>query len=354
MKQCQQSEVTCDKDAGSRTWLVSKEPVIDTAGAVKKVVTVGVDITERKDTEAKIKRMAQHDALTDLPNRDLFRHRLNSALVRADETRGVVAILYIDFDRFKAINDELGHEAGDRFLIHAARLMRSCLRPCDTLARLGGDEFAIIREVIDSPKEIGLLAERLTEAFAEPVDIDGQRWYSTISLGISQSPRDGIESSELLRNADLALYAAKAAGGNTWRLFSRSMRTKQHYQHELQQDLRHAIASNALTLHYQPEDSTERPSGFAASKPLFAGTIPNTGAIPPSDFIPIAETCDLILKLGQLVLRKTCAQIKAWQNEGFDPPPIAINLSAAQFARQPVVKMVLQTLDEMGRAARVA
>ncbi|MGI9509317.1 MAG: putative bifunctional diguanylate cyclase/phosphodiesterase [Geminicoccaceae bacterium] len=341
-------EVNCNQpDTDDRIWLVSKQPVVDSAGKVKKVVTVGVDITERKNTEAKIKRMAQHDALTDLPNRNLFRRRLASALVRANKNRTIVAILYIDLDSFKAINDELGHEAGDHFLIHAAHLMRSCLRPCDTLARLGGDEFAIIREDIGDAHETDLLAERIAAAFAEPADIDGQRWYSTISLGISQSPRDGTEPSELLRHADFALYAAKAAGGNTWRFFSRRMQTRQHYQHELQQDLRHAIANNELTLHYQPKVrlSDQRLCGFEA---LLRWNHPKHGLIPPSDFIPIAETCDLILKLGQFVLHKACVQMIAWQNEGIDPPPIAINLSAAQFAREPVATMVLQTLEETG------
>jgi diguanylate cyclase (GGDEF)-like protein len=334
-------------EAGSRTWLVSKEPVLSSTGEVSKIVTVGVDITERKTAEAQIKHMAQHDALTDLPNRSLFQRRLSSALVRSRDAGAGISLLYVDFDRFKAINDDLGHEAGDRFLIHAAKLMRSCLRPSDTLARLGGDEFAVLREGAKTSQETDHLAERLTAAFTKPINVDGQQWYSTISVGISRSPEGGAEPAELLRQADIALYEAKAGGGNTWRAFEPRMRKKRQYRRSLQHDLRHAIENEELVLHYQPKIrlSDRRVSGFEA---LLRWKHPRHGPIPPSDFIPVAEACDLIAELGQFVLRKTCDQIVAWRNNGVDPPPIAINLSAAQFVRQPVTTMVLQMLQEKG------
>ena len=330
-----------------QTWLVTKVPVFCSKNQVGEVVTVGVDITKLKRVEAQIKHLAEHDALTGLPNRTLFRRKLEMGLLKKREEPTTLALLYIDFDRFKDINDQLGHDAGDRFLADAAQRLRSCLRPSDTLARLGGDEFAVILEGIGGRQDAGALAERLRLALDRPINFAGQHWSSTISMGISLSPQDGTEPEELRCNADLALYEAKAKGGNTICFFAERTRQKQRLVRELKKDLRNAISENELLLHYQPKFRCCDHS-LCGLEALLRWNHPKRGPIPPADFIPVAEASDLIIKLGEFVLRRACAQIAAWQNEGIDPPPIAINLSAAQFLQQDVSAMIVRALNEAG------
>ncbi len=342
------TEISIDlKGDTSRTWLVSKVPVKEQGGVVRKVITVGVDITDRKQAEARIQYMAHHDVLTGLPNRAYFHDRLTLALDACGCVGARLALFCIDFDRFKDVNDRLGHEAGDRFLVEASRRLARCLPTTATIARLGGDEFAVIQEGIADATDARRLATRLTTAFKKPIDLGGQHWFSTISLGISLSTGAGTDPERLLRHADLALYDAKALGGNTHCFFAPEMIDRQLYHHGIQQDLRSAIAQRQLTLHYQPKVrlSDHKLSGCEA---LLRWNHPQHGAIAPSVFIPAAENCDLIMAIGRLVLREVCAQIVAWQNEGFHPPPIAINMSAAQFMREDVVALMRQALDETG------
>lgn len=331
----------------AQTWLVSKIPVPRQGGNIKKLITVGVDITEQKRAECRIRHLAHHDALTGLPNRICFQERLACALDRCEREHRQLALLSVDFDRFKEVNDRFGHEAGDRFLITASNRLTHCLPASSTIARLGGDEFAVIQENVSSSADICSLAAKCLDAFKHPVAIGKQHCFSTISIGASFTSDTEADQQQLLKQADLALYEAKERGGNMICLYDPTMYLRQTHRLSLQQDLRDAIKKNELILHYQPKVriSDYQLTGYEA---LLRWNHPERGAVEPSIFIPAAEDCDLIEPLGELVLHKACAQLAAWQHDGFDPPPIAINLSAAQFLRQDVAGLIQRTLDETG------
>ena len=336
-----------DPEPMSKTWLVSKVPLAGQGGNVKKIITVGVDITAQKRAETRIRHLAHHDPLTGLPNRACLHEHLASALKRCERDHRQLALLSIDFDRFKEVNDCFGHQAGDRFLIKASERLTRCLPSSSMVARLGGDEFAVIQEHVASSADVRALATRLIDAFKEPIDIGEQRWFSTISLGASLSGGIGIDQQQLLKQADLALYEAKERGGNAVSLYHPTMSLRQTHRFGLQQDLREAIAQDELVLHYQPKVWIED-SSLAGYEALLRWSHPERGAVSPSIFIPAAEDCDLIAPLGELVLRKACTQLAAWKQDGFDPAPIAINVSAAQLLRQDLAGLIKRTLDETG------
>lgn len=341
-------EIEIDQTGARRaTWLVSKVPVIGRGDSIRRIITVAVDITDRKEAEARVQYLAHHDPLTGLPNRTFFQQHMASFFTGQGAVRTPFALLYADFDRFKEINDRLGHEAGDRFLVEASQRLVRHLPPCAMIARLGGDEFAIIQKDISGPEDARRLAETLTDAFKQPIDVGGERWLSTISVGISLS--NDTMAGMLFRQADLALYEAKAFGGNTYRFFTAEMSRWRKPFHGIQQDLRGAIGRDELLLQYQPKIRLcdRKLSGFEA---LLRWNHARHGLIAPSVFVPVAENSDLILTIGQWVLQRACAQIAAWEKEGIDVPPIAVNMSAAQFMRQNVVALVESILDETGAA----
>ena len=333
-----------DPDGRERTWLTTKVPVLDHAGAVQQVVSVSMDITERKASEARIRHMAMHDPLTGLPNCLLFSDRLSQLLGTAGGGRRGLAVHCLDFDNFKEINDALGHPIGDALLIAMGQRLQRCVRASDTIARIGGDEFAVIQCDVHRPQDAARLAENLRTAMQEPFLIEGHEIATTITIGISLAPRDGDVPGDVIKNADLALYQAKTDGRGSQRFFRPEMNERAQRRLKLAGDLRRALETRALELHYQPKVdlASRRISGLEA---LLRWPHPEHGMVPPAEFIPVAEETGLILPLGTFVLKTACSQLRCWLNEGLVPVPIAVNLSAAQFARQDLVGSIQQLLE---------
>ena len=291
---------------------------------------------------ARIAFLAHHDALTGLPNRRLFHDRLELAL--AHSGRGVgLAVLCLDLDRFKAVNDTLGHPVGDKLLQQVAHRLSACLREGDTLARLSGDEFAVLQIGLGRPEDAALLAQRIVRAVGEPYEVESHRVVTGASIGIAVTPRDGSSVDALLRNADTALYRAKAEGRGIYRFFEQEMNAELQARRVLELDIRRAIDEAQFDIHYQPliNLASRRISGFEA---LLRWPHPERGMVPPAEFIPIAEDTGLIITLGAWVIREACSQAAAWP----DHLKIAINLSPAQFRNEDLVGTVHQALVASG------
>jgi diguanylate cyclase (GGDEF)-like protein len=300
------------------------------------------DITERRRAEASLVFMARHDALTRLPNRMLFQERLEHAIELAARGTGC-AVLCLDLDRFKLINDTLGHPVGDGLLRAAADRLQACARETDTVARLGGDEFAILQMGVERPEEAERLGNRIIAAFARPFEIDGHQIVIGTSVGVAVAPADGMSSAKLLKNADIALYLAKAEGRGTVRFFEPEMDARMQQRRRLELDLRNAIAREELELYYQPLVNlvTGKVSGLEA---LLRWQHPTRGLVLPMDFIPLAEETGMIVPIGEWVLRTACREARNW------PPDIsvAVNLSAFQFRKGNLVAIVRAAIRETG------
>ncbi len=304
-----------------------------------------VDITERRKAEARIAHMAHHDGLTDLPNREHFQQRLQQALDQAAGKR--VGVLYIDLDLFKNINDSFGHPAGDRLLKDVAERLTNAVRGGNLAARLGGDEFAVILGADVSPNEASACATSLIDLLKAPYAFEGQEMVIGASIGIALSPGDGVTPEELMRNADMALYRAKADGGGVHRFFERGMDLQAQKRRDLELDLRRAFANGEFELHYQPLVSvaSDRISCFES---LLRWRHPEKGMISPAEFIPVAEDIGLITPLGEWVLREACAQAVTWP----DDIKVAVNLSPAQFRSRNLVQIVISALAQSGLSPR--
>jgi diguanylate cyclase (GGDEF)-like protein len=301
-------------------------------------VSTHEDITERRHAEAALAFLASHDALTELPNRTLFRERLMQAIAVARHGTHC-ALLCLDLDRFKVINDTLGHPVGDALLRAVAERLSRSVRGGDTVARLGGDEFAIIQVGLASPDHAALLADRVIDAMREPYDIDGHRVFTATSIGIAIAPRDGTSSEMLLRNADIALYQAKTEGRGIYRYFDPAMEAQVQMRREVELDLRNALPAEEFDLHYQPVLDLQ--SGkVAAFEALIRWNHPVRGLISPADFIPVAEETGLIVSIGDWVLRKACMDAACWPSD----IEIAVNLSSVQFKGGQLLESVRQAL----------
>ncbi|CAN0026280.1 unnamed protein product, partial [Phaeothamnion confervicola] len=303
------------------------------------------DITERLHAEEKIKHLAHYDALTDLPNRVSFYERIGSVLSHLRRSESV-AVLSLDLDHFKNVNDTLGHPVGDRLLQAAAERMRSCVRVEDIVARLGGDEFAVAQVPCEQGLDVTILAQRLIEVVGAPYDIDGHQVVVGVSVGIAIAPHDGTEPDSIMKNADLALYRAKADGGGLYRFFEIEMDERMRARHALELDLRKAIAKGEFELYYQPIIDVKT-GHIAACEALVRWHHPERGMVPPLDFIPIAEETGLIVPLGEWVLRQACAEAALWPKD----ITIAVNLSPAQFKSRNLVPMVINALATSGLPA---
>jgi diguanylate cyclase (GGDEF)-like protein len=300
------------------------------------------DITERRRAEAQVAYMAHHDALTDLPNRLRFHEHLQQMLVRSKRGEHF-AVFCLDLDHFKDVNDALGHPLGDLLLKSAADRLRRCIRGTDMVARLGGDEFAIMQAAASQPTEATTLASRLVEAISAPYELDAHQVVVGLSIGIALAPNDGLDPDELMRNADMALYRAKADGRGIYRFFEPEMDALMQARRTLELDLRKAIANGEFELFYQPlvDMQTERVTGFEA---LIRWQHPERGLIPPMDFIPIAEETGLIVPLGNWVLRQSCLEAAAWPGD----VRIAVNLSPNQFKNKSLLPTVISALGTSG------
>jgi diguanylate cyclase (GGDEF)-like protein/PAS domain S-box-containing protein len=303
------------------------------------------DVTERLRSEAQIVYMARHDALTGLPNRVLFAEKIEQAALLIGRGKGF-AVLCLDLDRFKHVNDTLGHALGDELLRSVAARLRSCVRQVDTVARLGGDEFAVVQAAAQ-PDEAAILARRIVEVISAPYDIEGNRVTVGASVGITMAPADGSTHQKLLKNADVALYRAKAEGRGTWRFFEAEMDARLQARRSLELDLHAALANDEFELFYQPQFDLrrDRVSEFEA---LLRWRHPTRGLVSPAEFIPIAEEIGLIVPLGEWVVRHACAEATSWPGH----VKVAVNVSAAQFKSSDLVQIVTDSLTESGLLAQ--
>ena len=306
-------------------------------------VATHLDVTEQRRSEAKITYMAQHDALTDLPNRLLLRERLEQALARTSRGGSSLAVLMLDLDRFKEVNDTLGHPAGDTLLQAVAARLRECVRGATFIARLGGDEFAVIEYVDNPATEAAALAERIRMALCEPFDLGDNQVTTATSIGIAIAPGDGNDSEKILKSADLALYSAKTGGGGTFRFFEPKLDQVMHARRNLERDLRNALVNDEFELHYQPFIDV-KDGEIHGCEALLRWHHPERGLVMPADFIPLAEETGLIVPLGEWTLRTACAEAAKWPAD----LKIAINLSPAQFRSKKLVPVVIDALAASG------
>ena len=304
------------------------------------------DVTEERRTQKRMTHMAFHDALTGLPNRVLFREHMELALPRV-RRGGQLAVLCLDLDGFKGVNDTLGHPAGDELLRQVARRLKGCTRETDLVARLGGDEFAVVQADAEQPTDAATLAERLVEALRAPFDLRGQRVEIGTSIGVVLADGTGATADELLRGADIALYRAKAEGRGTWRFFEPGMDAEMQARRRLEADLRRALAEGQFELFYQPliEADTQALTGFEA---LLRWRHPERGMVSPAEFIPLAEEVGLIRPMGAWVLDKACADAATWPAH----VKVAVNLSPVQFVKGDLVRQVERALSASGLPAR--
>lgn len=304
------------------------------------------DITERRLAEAEIIHMARHDALTGLANRAEFNAKLDEASNRLKRSGGAVTVMMLDLDKFKAVNDTLGHPAGDQLLVEVGRRLQSSVRETDLLARLGGDEFAILQEGGPSQHEGAIaLALRIINALSQPFDLNGHEASIGTSIGIAMAPENGVEPEDLLKKADLALYDAKANGRNDFRIYQAALLEVAHIQQSAESELRNAIGREEFELHYQPvvDVRTRRLCGAEA---LVRWRHPTKGLIAPGQFIPLAEATGLIVPLGEWILQRACADAASWPAH----MKVAVNISAVQFKRGNLFDVILCTLVETGLA----
>jgi diguanylate cyclase (GGDEF)-like protein/PAS domain S-box-containing protein len=306
------------------------------------------DITDRKQAEKQLLHNAFYDGLTDLPNRELFMDRLGHALRRANRDEDYPgAVIFLDLDRFKVVNDSLGHTVGDKLLKEAARRLERCIRPGDTVARLGGDEFVMLCERIRDVETAKAIAYRVQDALSAPFMIEGSEIRSSASIGIALTSAEYEGPEEVLRDADITMYRAKALGRARCEVFDPSMRLEAAALLQLENDLRHALDLDEFRIHYQPIVAlgNGETTGLEA---LIRWQHPRRGLVPPSDFIPLAEETGLIVPIGEWVLRTACSQMKTWQEEGLAPLRMSVNVSTVQLRRADFVDMVMGVLAETG------
>ncbi|CAN5440813.1 EAL domain-containing protein [soil metagenome] len=334
------------KDGSVALLRTKKIAIMGPDGQAEYLLGVSEDIAERKRAEAQIARLAHYDPLTELPNRLLFQKDLSAALARAVRRGELVAVHCIDLDRFKTVNDTLGHPIGDALLKTAAERLRACVREGDTVARLGGDEFAVVQTGLADLSGATRLAGRIVEALAETFDLQGHQVMIGGSVGVAVSPHDGADSDELLKKADMALYRAKADGRGTFHFFERAMDEQLQARRALELDLRLALVEGQFELYYQPLFSlgADRVMGCEA---LLRWNHPTRGMVSPGDFIPLAEEIGLINPLGEWVLREACREAAAWP----DHVRLAVNLSPCQFRDKHLVGTVVSALAASGLPA---
>ncbi|SEM93326.1 PAS domain S-box-containing protein/diguanylate cyclase (GGDEF) domain-containing protein [Pseudomonas sp. ok272] len=309
--------------------------VLDDEGDLASYVCFFSDISERKASEQRIHRLAYYDALTHLPNRTLFQDRLHTALQTAQRHKSWVVLMFLDLDRFKPINDSLGHAAGDRMLKEMATRLLACVDEDDTVARMGGDEFTLLLQ-LRTTREVALnraihVAEQILASLVKPFVLEGREFFVTASIGIALSPQDGDELSQLMKNADTAMYHAKERGKNNFQFYQADMNASALERLELESDLRHALEQNEFVLYYQPQFSGDG-KRLTGAEALLRWRHPRRGLVPPGDFIPVLEELGLVVEAGDWVIREACHQLKAWHQANVHVPKVSVNISARQFS----------------------
>ncbi len=324
---------------------ISGQPIFDAQGKFTGYRGVGKDVTAAKIAEERIQYLAYHDSLTALPNRESFNLILSPGIARARRDGTNLAVLFIDLDRFKTINDTLGHHAGDTLLREVGNRLKHCIRQADIVARLGGDEFVVLLQDVGASAHVAKVANKILTEIGSSLEILGQEIRITASIGISMYPQDGQDVQALMKNADIAMYHAKQEGKNNFQFHSEQMNTHTLARLALESSLRHALERNELMVYYQAKMhiGTSRISGMEA---LLRWRHPDLGMIPPVQFIPIAEEIGLIESIGQWVIRTACRQNKDWQDQGYPRVPVAVNISARQFNEVNLVESILSILSD--------
>ncbi len=327
--------------------LLNIAEVRDQTDRLTNYVAVFSDISALKDSEAKFEHLAHHDPLTGLPNRLLFHARMEHALTRAKRTQSQLAVLFLDLDRFKTINDSYGHPAGDQLLREVAHRLVDCVREDDTVARLGGDEFTILIEDLPDSRSAASTAVKILESLASPFNLDGIEVYSSCSVGVALFPDDGADATTLLRNADSAMYRAKEMGPKSFHLYTASLSQMAKERLEIESGLRHALERSEFVLHYQPQFSVSD-GRVVGAEALIRWYHPEKGIIPPGRFIPIAEQSELIEDIGEWVIGAACAENRRWQEAGIPHIRVAVNVSGRQITHTPLADIVRKILKSSG------
>ena len=329
----------------------SAAPIHDRAGRVIGAVIVFHDVSAARAMSRQMTHAAQHDLVTNLPNRLLLNDRISQSISLARRQNRPLAVIFLDLDRFKYINDSLGHATGDKLLQSVSKRLLAGLRGSDTVSRQGGDEFVILLSEIADPEDLAASARKILLLLNAPHSIGGQDLHIGGSIGISVYPGDGEDAETLIKNADTAMYHAKERGRNNFQFFKAEMNLKAVERQSLEGSLRRALEREEFLLHYQPKVNLDT-GEITGVEALIRWQHPDRGLVPPSQFVPIAEDCGLILQIGRWVLREACRQARAWQNAGLPPLPIAVNVSAVEFRDKGFAERVRTVLSETGLEAR--
>ncbi len=321
--------------------------VTNEKGHITSIVGIGRDVTDRKNAEQEIRKLAHYDTLTGLPNRSLLYDRLRQAISMSQRNKSLIALLFLDLDRFKHINDAFGHQTGDMLLKEVAHRLVHCVRTTDTVARLGGDEFVIILTELIKCSQAGSVASKIISSMDRPFHLDGHELHSGVSIGVALCPTDGEDADTLLKHADVAMYQAKEEGRGLFKFFSPEHNEKMLQRMNLENSLRQAMESNELFLLYQPQ--VDLASGTVSGvEALVRWQHPQLGVLMPGRFITIAEETGLIIQLGETVLRKACKQARIWQKKGLTSLKVSVNLSPRQFRQRSLIPTIDQILEETG------
>ena len=336
-------------DGGIISAELSVFPKRDGKGVMVGFRGVGHDITERKHAEQKLNYMATHDVLTDLPNRLMFSQLLNHAVQSAQRNKRQLAVLFIDLDRFKIINDTLGHEAGDQLLQEIASRLKQTLRATDTVARLGGDEFVILIEEVNESSQVATVAHKILSVVIKPMVLMGEECRVTASIGISMYPKDAENEQSLMKNADIAMYFAKEEGKNNYQFYSKDIQSKSIERLSIETNLRLALERKEFSLHYQAQLDFKT-NAITGVEALLRWQSQQLGQVTPTQFIPVAEETGLIVPIGKWVLKTACMQNVAWQRQGLPPVCMAVNLSLRQLMDENLIEDIRAALEDSGMA----
>jgi len=325
----------------------SAAPIHDRSGMVAGAVIVFHDVSVSRAMSIEMSHLAHHDPLTNLPNRLLLKDRLSQAIATARRNDTRVAVMFLDLDGFKHINDSLGHAVGDKLLRSVAKRLVSSVRSSDTVGRQGGDEFVVLLAEIRDAADAGISAKKLLTATATSYTIDPHDLRVTASIGVSTYPEDGEDAETLMKNADTAMYQAKGNGPNSYQFYNKQMNVRATERQVVEADLNRALERHEFVLHYQPKVSLET-GEIAGAEALIRWLHPDRGLVSPAEFIPIAEECGLILPIGQWVLRETCRQVREWIDSGLRAPPVAVNVSSLEFRSEGFLEGLRVVLKDSG------
>lgn len=335
------------KDGNHRPEDVTVTPVMNEAGVTEHYITIKRDITDKKTYEARLDQLAHHDSLTGLPNRLLFSDRLTQRIAEARRRGEQLAVMFLDMDRFKLINDTLGHNAGDVILREVAERLKSALRDVDTVARMGGDEFTVILSHVQHAEDATMIGRRILDVLSKPFAIGGHELFLTASVGISIFPSDGSDVETLVRNADAAMYHAKEQGRNTFHFYTEALNIAAVERMTLEAGLRKALERDELLAYYQPRVNV-RTGEIVGTEALIRWQHPDLKLVAPAQFIPLAEETGLIVPMGEWMLRAACSQNRQWQESGLPPIEVGVNVSARQFQLADLLDTVTKTLRDTG------